>query len=789
MSLYLGIILNDQTRNGMKLKSKLIISNLCVGLIPMLIVGLVAIWMIFNALEKQAYQQLEGRREIKKSQLSDYLNKMFNQLEILIDNDEMQSTYRDFEIEGVDDWSQIKTNDDFLMFEDMRKANLMKWLEGNLWDDILFIERSGRINYNIIQGEALGKQIPTEENKVSNIISNTNLAKAFKALVLKIAANEKGFMDFNYVVSDLNIYPPFKKPDQPQKPVMFFLANIKSTEPDTFNGYMGFMISFDDINTIVTQRDGMGETGEAYLVGADQMMRTNSFRNFEEFSASNSLQKQIKVGTEPVLEALGGNSGIQSAKNYNGNDVLSSFTPITFKGLNWALIVEKEKSESFSTINSIQMVLLVIAVICALVVTLISLVVSHSVTKPLGGEPQDMAEVTNKISSGDLQIDFPDKEKISGLYANMQKMVQVLQDRISFIEKIAKGDLRTDLSLVSDRDVFGKALQIMIKDLRVMIKVISEESKSLYDFSNDLSDISIQMADESNRMNNQSGVIASAVEQMSVNISSVTDAIKVVDSDINQLVETSGDMTKGMTDTTSEVKEMSSSIEEVSQKATIALTISNEAQQKSAEVTETMNVLDSAVGEIGEVTEIIKEIAQQTNLLALNANIEAASAGESGKGFAVVAQEIKELANQSSRSAGEIAEKILSIQAHTQEAVDSISQVVKIILQVNESSELISGLTKNQTTSVHQIFDNIEKASGSLNNASEVIGQVKKASADIAGNSQELNRGIREISKSISEIHQSSGHTKAGSNIVKEKTQKLVEMSTGLREVAGKFKL
>jgi methyl-accepting chemotaxis protein len=773
----------------MKIKSKMIISNMCVGLIPMLIVGLVAIWMIFNALEEQVYQQLEGRREIKKYQLTDYLNNMFSQLEILIDNEEMQSTYRDFEIEGVDDWSQIKSNDDFLMFEDMRKTNLMKWLEGNHWDDILFIERSGRINYNIVQGKALGKQIPTVENKANNIISNTNLAKAFNELVLKIAANENGFMDFNFVVSDLNIYPPFNQTDQPLKPVMFFLANIKSTEPGTFNGYLGFMISFDDINTIVTQRDGMGETGEAYLVGTDHLMRTDSFRNSEKFSASNSLQNIIKVETGPVLEALAGNSGIRSAINYEGHDVLSSFAPISFKGLNWALLVDKEKSESFSTINKIQLILVIIAIICAIVVILISLVVSHSIIKPLGGEPQDMAEVTNKISSGDLQIDFPDEKKISGLYANMQKMVQVLQARISFIEKIAKGDLRSDVSLISDRDIFGKALQIMIKDLTVMIKVISEESKSLYDFSNDLSDISIQMADESNSMNKQSGVIAAAVEEMSVNISSVADAIKIVDSDIDQLVETSGVMTNGMNDTTAEVKDMSSSIEEVSQKATIALTISNEAQHKSAEVTETMNVLDAAVGEIGEVTEIIKEIAQQTNLLALNANIEAASAGESGKGFAVVAQEIKELANQSSRSASEIAEKILGIQSHTQEAVDSISQVVKIILQVNESSELISELTKTQTTSVHQIFNNIESASGSLQNASDIIGQVKEASANIAGNSQELNRGIREISKSISEIHQSSGRTKEGSNVVKEKTQKLVEMSTGLREVAGKFKV
>jgi len=773
----------------MKIKTKMIISNMGIGLIPMLIIGLVAIWMIFNALEEQAYQQLEGRREIKKYQLVDYLNKMFNQLEILIDNEEMQSTYRDFEIEGVEDWSQIKTNDDFLMFQDMRQKNLIKWLEGNLWDDILFIESSGRINYNLIQGEALGKKIPTEENKADNIISNTNLAKAFNELRSKIADNENGFMDFNFVVSDLDIYPPFKKSDVPLKPVMFFLANIKSSEPSTFNGYIGFMISFNEINTIISQRDGMGDTGEAFLIGADQLMRTDSFRNPEKFSAVNSIQNQIKIETESAMKALAGISGNQSANNYDGNDVLSSYTSVTFKGLNWALIVEKEKSESFATINQIQLILMVLGVICALVVVIISIIVSHSITKPLGGEPDDMAAVTDKISVGDLQIDFPDEKKISGLYANMKVMVQGLQTRISSIEKIATGDLKTEVSLTSDRDVFGKALQTMTKDLTVMIRIISEEAKNLYDFSNALSDISVQMADESGSMNNQSGVIASAVEEMSANITSVADAVKMVDSDIDQLVETSVLMTNGMDDATNEVKDMSTSIEEVSQKATDALTISNEAQTKSAEVTKTMDILDNAVGEIGEVTAIIKEIAQQTNLLALNANIEAASAGESGKGFAVVAQEIKELAKQSARSASEISEKILGIQEHTKEAVDSISQVVKTISLVNESSGVISELTKTQANSAHQILDSIQNAAGSLQNASVIIGQVKSASGNITGNSQELTLGIREISNTIMEIHKSSSRTKDGSNVVKEKTQRLVEMSTGLNEVAGKFKV
>src|SRR6202008_1521897 len=99
-----------------------------------------------------------------------------------------------------------------------------------------------------------------------------------------------------------------------------------------------------------------------------------------------------------------------------------------------------------------------------------------------------------------------------------------------------------------------------------------------------------------------------------------------------------------------------------------------------------MKLLADASSKIGEVVQLINDIAAQTNLLALNATIEAARAGEAGKGFAVVANEVKSLASQPGRPTEEISRKISAIQGATGSAVTAIQQISTTIKQVNENA-------------------------------------------------------------------------------------------------------
>jgi methyl-accepting chemotaxis protein len=127
------------------------------------------------------------------------------------------------------------------------------------------------------------------------------------------------------------------------------------------------------------------------------------------------------------------------------------------------------------------------------------------------------------------------------------------------------------------------------------------------------------------------------------------------------------------------VEEMSASLTEVSKNASRGAQVSREAQQNAENTIVNVDNLGQAAQEIGNVIDVIKNIASQTNLLALNATIEAASAGEAGKGFAVVANEVKELAKQSAEATEDIRHRVEQIQQNTNKAIGAIRLITDTI--------------------------------------------------------------------------------------------------------------
>ena len=125
----------------------------------------------------------------------------------------------------------------------------------------------------------------------------------------------------------------------------------------------------------------------------------------------------------------------------------------------------------------------------------------------------------------------------------------------------------------------------------------------------------------------------------------------------------------------SATEEMASSVNEISRQVQESARMASDAVDQAARTNDRVGELSKAASRIGDVIELINNIAGQTNLLALNATIEAARAGESGRGFAVVASEVKALAEQTAKATGEIGQQITGIQAATQELVGAIQEI------------------------------------------------------------------------------------------------------------------
>ena len=206
-------------------------------------------------------------------------------------------------------------------------------------------------------------------------------------------------------------------------------------------------------------------------------------------------------------------------------------------------------------------------------------------------------------------------------------------------------------------------------------------------------------------------------------------------------------------------EELSASIGEISS----CIAQSNDATQKAAQETrETralVHTLSTATDKIGDVVNVINQIAGRTNLLALNATIEAARAGEAGKGFAVVASEVKVLAKQTSQAT----ETISGYLTFIQDAVKNVAAAVEHI-----------DVTINQVSEVSITVSSVVEAQGA-------------ATQDIARNVRQAAQGTSEVTNNIAQIAQSITSTDAASRDVQESAKALGAETAKLEKRVGAY--
>ncbi|WP_246399505.1 methyl-accepting chemotaxis protein [Geomonas silvestris] len=317
-----------------------------------------------------------------------------------------------------------------------------------------------------------------------------------------------------------------------------------------------------------------------------------------------------------------------------------------------------------------------------------------------------------------------------------------IRDLAEKAKEIAAGNLDIDIEQTSRDEVgqLGGAFSVMTRNLRDLIGRLADTSLRLAAASQQLKATSEQISVATEQVAAQAGTVAVASEEMAATSSDIANNCHLAADSAQQAASTTE---HGFTVVAKTVEGMRKRGEEAKANA------------------ENIASLGERSDQIGMIVATIEDIADQTNLLALNAAIEAARAGEQGRGFAVVADEVRALAERTTRATREIGEMIRAIQSETGSAIVSMEASVKGSEQgVADASQLEDALqaileqVNNVSTQVSQIATAAEEQTATTSEITNNITQITEVVQDTSRGAQESSAAASSLSEKADELQQ-----------------------------------
>jgi methyl-accepting chemotaxis protein len=199
-------------------------------------------------------------------------------------------------------------------------------------------------------------------------------------------------------------------------------------------------------------------------------------------------------------------------------------------------------------------------------------------------------------------------------------------------------------------------------------------------------------------------------------------------------------------------EQLSSSSHAISQQVAQSTSVVGRAVSAGGQTRAAMETLTEKIERIGAVADMITGVAARTNLLALNATIEAARAGEAGRGFAIVASEVKQLALQTSKSTGEIAEQLRDIRTATATSVAAVRSIERTIQEVEGIAGSIAAAVEQQAAATGEIAHNVTQAAAAANAMSGRFSEVLAEAADTDRSAMALQQNAGGLVGSMTEL-------------------------------------